>query len=65
MMKNSAIIKVNRDDSLFGLLASYKANSTYVRVIAYEDEQRIEVQITDNPRNWKAEINPGKRKPTF
>ncbi|HOW83044.1 MAG TPA: hypothetical protein PK573_10830 [Spirochaetota bacterium] len=55
MMKSSGIISANRDDSLFGLLASYKANSTYVRVIVHEDEQRIEVQITDNPKNWKNE----------
>lgn len=38
------------DDSLFGLLTAYKANSTYVRVLLNEETKKIVFQMTDNPR---------------
>ena len=38
------------DDSLFGLLAAYKVNSTYVRIIVSEEQKKAVFQMTDNPR---------------
>jgi hypothetical protein len=42
------------DDSLFGLLTAYKANSTYVRVLLNEETKKIVFQMTDNPRFFPA-----------
>jgi hypothetical protein len=41
------------DDSLFGLLSSYKIFNTYFRVLASDEDDRIAIQITDNPKNWE------------
>jgi hypothetical protein len=38
------------DDSLFGLLTAYKANSSYVRVLLNDKSKKIIFQMTDNPR---------------
>jgi hypothetical protein len=40
------------DDSLFGLLSSYKIYNTYFRVLASEENDRIVIQVADNPKNW-------------
>ena len=40
------------DDSLFGLLSSYKSNVTYFKILISEDDNKIAVQITDNPKKW-------------
>ncbi len=40
------------DDSLFGLLSSYKVFNTYFRVLESPSEDKIVLQITDNPANW-------------
>jgi hypothetical protein len=63
-MKSGSTINMNRDDSLFGLLSSYKSNTTYVRVMVDEEKQLIELQLTDNPKNWQdlGEIKSEKRK---
>jgi hypothetical protein len=45
---------VNRDDSLFGLLASYKQFITYFRLLINEKAELISVQMTANPKNWNA-----------
>ena len=47
--------KTNRkkDDSLFGLLSSYKSNVTYMRILISEELKKIEIQMTDNPKNWE------------
>lgn len=42
-----------RDDSLFGLLLSYKAYNTYFRVMVNPDSSEIAVILTGNPGNWK------------
>ena len=42
------------DDSLFGLLAAYKANSTYIRVLVNEEQKSALFQMTDNPRFFPA-----------
>jgi hypothetical protein len=43
---------VKKDDSLFGLLVSYKANNTYVNVISDEESQTVAVVISKSPVNW-------------
>ena len=42
----------SEDDSLFGLLSSYKRNVTYFRILVSEMEGSVVLQLTDNPRNW-------------
>lgn len=43
---------VKKDDSLFGLLASYKANNTYVNVLSDEENQTVAVVLSRSPVNW-------------
>ncbi|HEY1405531.1 MAG TPA: hypothetical protein VF857_02880, partial [Spirochaetota bacterium] len=38
------------DDSLFGLLAAYKASNTYFRIMVNEKRKQAIFQMTDNPR---------------
>jgi hypothetical protein len=38
------------DDSLFGLLAAYKANNTYFRILINEEKKVVLLSITDNPK---------------
>jgi hypothetical protein len=47
--------KTNRvkDDSLYGLLSSYKSNCTYIRIMVSEEHDTVVVQITDNPKNFQ------------
>lgn len=40
------------NDSLFGLLSSYKIYNTYFRVLVSEEQDRIVIQVADNPKNW-------------
>ncbi len=42
------------DDTLFGLLAMFKANATYIRLLKSEEESLISLQLTGNPGNWKS-----------
>ncbi len=43
---------IHKDDSLFGLLLSYKHNNTYVRVFLNETEAEVAVILTGNPKSW-------------
>lgn len=43
---------IQRDDSLFGLLLSYKHYNTYVRVYINEAESLVAVILTGNPKFW-------------
>jgi len=43
---------VHKDDSLFGLLLSYKHYNTYVRVFLNEAEASVVVILTGNPKFW-------------
>ncbi|HNW27426.1 MAG TPA: hypothetical protein PKN50_03020 [Spirochaetota bacterium] len=47
--KNAARVK---DDSLYGLLSSYKASYTYIRVLVSEEDDSIILQMTSNPKNF-------------
>lgn len=40
------------DDSLYGLLSSYKSNYTYLRVLVSDDEDAISIQLADNPKRF-------------
>lgn len=53
-MKASPKKNVNRikDDSLFGLLSSYKSSGTYLRVYVSEEDDSVLLQMTDNPKNF-------------
>jgi hypothetical protein len=43
---------IHRDDSLFGLLLSYKHCNTYVRVFLNEADASVAVILTGNPKFW-------------
>jgi len=43
---------IHKDDSLFGLLLSYKHYNTYIRVFLNEDTATVAVILTGNPRSW-------------
>jgi hypothetical protein len=47
-------IKGNRDDSLYGLLSPYKANTTYFRVLVSEEKDSVALQLADNPQKFFA-----------
>jgi hypothetical protein len=42
----------DEDDSLFGLLSSYKTLVTYIRVLISDEDNKVVVQITDNPKTF-------------
>lgn len=42
-----------RDDSLFGLLLSYKSYNTYLRLLMNDEKSEMAVIITGNPASWK------------
>ncbi len=46
--KNNAV----RDDSLYGLLTSYKSYNTYVLVMVSEDGNDIVLALSGNPKYW-------------
>lgn len=41
-----------KDDSLFGLLSSYKSYNTYLRIFADDENSELAVVITSNPGFW-------------
>ncbi len=41
-----------KDDTLFGLLSSYKSSHTYVRILESVTDDSIILQLTDNPGNF-------------
>ncbi len=41
-----------KDEYLFGLLASYKSNHTYIKILESEEKGLIALFLTDNPKNW-------------
>ena len=43
---------IHRDDSLFGLLLSYKHYNTYVRVFLNKADASVAVILTGNPKFW-------------
>jgi hypothetical protein len=43
---------IHKDDTLFGLLLSYKHYNTYIRVFINETEAAVAVILTGNPRFW-------------
>ncbi|HQO04114.1 MAG TPA: hypothetical protein PLI62_17795 [Spirochaetota bacterium] len=50
--KKSKEPRKEEDDSLFGLLSSYKIFNTYFRILESENDEKVVVQISDNPKNW-------------
>lgn len=52
MKRASKHITRAKDDTLYGLLSSYKANHTYMRVLESTADEAIVVQLTDNPGNF-------------
>ncbi len=42
----------DEDDSLFGLLSSYKTLVTYFKVLTSDEDNKVVVQITDNPKTF-------------
>ena len=43
---------VHRDDSLFGLLLSYKFYYTYIKVLINEEDASVAVILSSNPKFW-------------
>lgn len=50
--KKSREARRGDDESLFGLLSSYKSYNTYVSLFLSGDENAIIVLLTDNPKKW-------------
>jgi hypothetical protein len=46
----------NKDDTLFGLLSSYKAHNTYFRILISEVGNNLILQITSNPKKWQKSV---------
>ncbi len=42
-----------KDDTLYGLLSSYKSSYTYLRILMSEDDDSIILQLTGNPKNFE------------
>ena len=42
----------SEDDTLFGLLSSYKIYNTYFRILKNEQSDSLIAQITSNPKKW-------------
>ena len=40
-----------KDDSLYGLLTVYKSYYTYIKIFASENDKKIVIQLSDNPKN--------------
>lgn len=53
LKKNATRVK---DDSLYGLLSSYKSSYTYIRVLVSEEDDSVILQLTGNPKNFNALI---------
>lgn len=51
-MKKGTDVRKTEDDSLFGLLSSYKTFNTYFRILTSEEEDRVVIQVSDNPGKW-------------
>jgi hypothetical protein len=49
MMQNSHVSS-RKDDSLYGLLSSYKSNYTFIRVLVSGEKQSIVVLLAANPK---------------
>ena len=43
-----------KDDSLYGLLSSYKSSYTYIRILVSEEDDSAILQLTANPKNFNA-----------
>lgn len=52
MTKKAKKEHIHKDDSLFGLLLSYKHYNTYVRVFLNEADSSVVVILTGNPKFW-------------
>jgi hypothetical protein len=52
MTKKIKSEQIHKDDSLFGLLLSYKLNNTYIKVLINEVESSVAVILTCNPKYW-------------
>ncbi len=53
MKKKGKSDNAPKDDSLFGLLLSYKQFNTYVRVLVDDDRAMAAVVLTSNPKFWQ------------
>jgi membrane-bound lytic murein transglycosylase MltF len=50
-MKKYANLK--QDDTLYGLLAAHKLSNTYIRIFDSEQENKIIIELCDNPKKWE------------
>jgi hypothetical protein len=50
--KKGAESSRTEDESLFGLLSSYKSFNTYLNIYLSEKDDQVVLLITDNPRRW-------------
>lgn len=53
MKKKGKSDNTPKDDSLFGLLLSYKQFNTYVRVLVDDNRAMAAVVLTSNPKFWQ------------
>ncbi len=40
------------DDTLYGLLSMYKVYNTYFRILQNKENEKLTLQMTDNPKKW-------------
>ncbi len=52
-MRSISKNKIKKDDSLFGLLSTYKSYSSYFRVLENDALDEVAMIIVSNPGNWK------------
>lgn len=52
IMKKKTRKKTHSDDSLFGLLVSYKGFNTYIRIFLSEENKKVRIELTNNPKKW-------------
>lgn len=51
-MRKYSNLKQN-DDTLYGLLSAYKSLNTYIRVFSSDKENKIVIELCDNPKKWE------------
>jgi hypothetical protein len=47
----------SKDDTLYGLLAAYKAFTTYFRILINDTNNNLILQVTANPKKWQKPDN--------
>ena len=52
MLKKERTNKQADEETLYGLLSSYKLYNTYFRILICREKDSLVLQVTDNPKKW-------------